>query len=93
METEQLLKERSSVHGKASNQFSIAQHIKKLFKAQLNIDKFHGYEDYEMAHETLDMIAVKLSRILVGDPNHKDHWDDIAGYAKIYSNYIESKIK
>ena len=31
------------------------------------------------------MIALKLSRILSGQSNFKDHWDDIAGYAKLAS--------
>ena len=25
----------------------------------------------------------EIARILEGDPSHKDHWDDIAGYAKL----------
>ena len=29
----------------------------------------------------IDAIAVKMARICCGDPNHSDHWDDIAGYA------------
>lgn len=27
------------------------------------------------------MILAKIARIVSGDPNHADHWDDIAGYA------------
>jgi hypothetical protein len=34
-------------------------------------------------HEALDQIAVKLARIVCGDPNHADHWSDIAGYARL----------
>lgn len=33
--------------------------------------------------EALDMIAHKIGRILAGDPNLKDHWDDIAGYSML----------
>lgn len=33
--------------------------------------------------EALDMIAHKIGRILNGDPNYKDSWHDIAGYAKL----------
>lgn len=29
------------------------------------------------------MIAHKIGRILNGDPNYRDSWDDIAGYAKL----------
>ena len=31
--------------------------------------------------EALGQITFKIARILSGDPNHPDHWDDIAGYA------------
>jgi hypothetical protein len=39
--------------------------------------------------EALDMIALKLSRILSGQANFKDHWDDIAGYAKLGAEACE----
>lgn len=35
--------------------------------------------------EALKMIAVKMARIACGDPDHQDHWDDIAGYAALGS--------
>jgi hypothetical protein len=31
----------------------------------------------------LRMILVKIARIVSGDPNHADHWRDIAGYAEL----------
>lgn len=33
--------------------------------------------------ESLEMIAHKIGRILNGDPNYVDSWDDIAGYASL----------
>jgi hypothetical protein len=41
--------------------------------------------------EALEMIAHKIGRILSGDPNHQDHWDDIAGYAKLVSERLQGK--
>lgn len=41
--------------------------------------------------EALDMIAGKLARILSGDPNTQDHWDDCAGYATLGSKACESE--
>jgi len=45
---------------------------------------------YQRLNETQKMslkeICHKLSRILAGDPNHKDHWDDVGGYAHLGSN-------
>jgi hypothetical protein len=33
--------------------------------------------------EALEMIATKTARILAGDPSALEHWEDIAGYAKL----------
>jgi hypothetical protein len=40
--------------------------------------------------EALDMIAHKIGRILNGDPNYADSWVDIAGYAKLVADRLES---
>ena len=37
----------------------------------------------------LTLIFSKIARILNGDPNHADHWIDIAGYAKLAADCIE----
>lgn len=78
MENKQLdatLAERNSTHGDFRKQFDVAQRIKAIFRV----------EDYGNAsnvqREALDQIAHKLSRILTGNPDHLDHWADIAGYA------------
>ena len=34
------------------------------------------------------MIACKIARILSGDPNWRDHWDDIAGYATLVAERL-----
>jgi len=33
--------------------------------------------------EALVQMSFKIARIVSGDPNHADHWDDIAGYAHL----------
>ncbi len=33
--------------------------------------------------EALDMIALKISRIVSSDGNFRDHWHDIQGYAAL----------
>lgn len=37
----------------------------------------------------LTMIFMKIARILNGDPNHADHWIDIAGYARLAADHID----
>jgi hypothetical protein len=39
--------------------------------------------------EALEMIAMKIARILSGNPNFADHWEDIEGYARLVSNELE----
>ena len=38
--------------------------------------------------EALDLIASKISRIVTGDPDYVDNWDDIAGYAKLVADRL-----
>ena len=38
--------------------------------------------------EALEMIATKLSRIVNGNPNKIDNWDDIAGYATLVADRL-----
>ena len=37
------------------------------------------------------MIAVKISRILTGDPSHADNWHDIAGYATLVERRLNNE--
>lgn len=72
---EALVTERGKTHGDWMRQAVIAQELKRVIA------------DWDTAgikpqqREALEMIAVKMSRILSGNPNEPDHWDDIAGYA------------
>ena len=38
--------------------------------------------------EALEMMAAKVSRILIGDPDYADNWDDIAGFATLVANRL-----
>jgi Domain of unknown function (DUF6378) len=72
-----LLVEREKTHGDFRVVAEISQRMKFL------IDEFDK-DAMNMAQcEALYMIAVKIARILAGDPFYKEHWDDIAGYARL----------
>lgn len=80
---EPLLVERQKTHGNFRDNATISQNIKSLFR-------MYGYDKFDPVHrEALDMIALKLSRILSAQQNFHDHWDDIAGYAKLGSEGCE----
>ncbi len=80
-----LLHARSATHGSYSNVANIAQRIKRVLH---DSDGWPFLSDEQA--ESLDMIAMKVARILSGDPSHSDHWEDIEGYARLISNRIES---
>ncbi len=78
--TEEILAERGSTHGPFGEQAPLVQNIKGLMRAT------GQWALLPATHrEALDMIAHKMGRILVGNPQHRDHWDDIAGYARLAS--------
>lgn len=80
--TEEILAERGKTHGKFKDHAHVTQHLKSTcFNNQVN-----GLT--EVQSEALDMILHKIGRIVSGNPNIADHWDDIAGYAKLASNEI-----
>lgn len=43
--------------------------------------------------EALEMIMHKIGRIVNGDPDYADSWIDIAGYAQLVVNHLETKNK
>lgn len=43
--------------------------------------------------EAIEMIASKLARIVNGDPNKADSWDDIAGYATLVAEGLRGKVQ
>lgn len=73
---EALTNTRQSTHGDWKTQAETAQELKKI------IHKNPGQTPMNpMQIEAVEMICVKLSRIICGNPYEPDHWDDIAGYA------------
>lgn len=81
METSELLNERGKTHGDYSVHAEITQVLKDVM-----FDHAGWAELNHCQRETLHMIAHKIGRILAGNPNFKDHWDDIAGYAKLVAD-------
>lgn len=74
MDAKTLTEERKNAHGNWLEQSRVARELR-------NVIDVYGESLAPYQREALDMIAVKMSRVLCGDPAHEDHWDDIAGYA------------
>lgn len=80
------LKARGHKYGDYETQAHYSQVLKACFK-----DGQNWREMSSDKRESLEMIAVKISRILNGDPNHADSWHDIAGYAKLVEDALNDK--
>jgi hypothetical protein len=73
-----VLKERGTTHGNWIKQSEGAQRIKAAFE---DCSNWAGLKPSQK--EALQSIATKISRILHGNPDERDHWADIAGYADL----------
>jgi len=71
-----MMDDRGKTHGKFSEGSKICQALKEVVRSSPNWSRLHADQ-----REALEMICHKMQRILGGDPDHADHWDDIAGYA------------
>ena len=73
-----LLVQRGNTHGKWAQQSEGAQRIKAAFEGCPN---WAGLKPGQK--EALQSIATKISRILHGNPDERDHWADLSGYAEL----------
>ena len=84
MDINDILNEREKTHGDFQDAATVAQ-IQKV-----NLRKGPGWGSLmDDQKEALDMIASKIARIMCGDPEIKDHWSDIAGYATLIANKLD----
>ena len=86
----ELLRERGKQHGEFIDHASVTVALKQIVRTHCNLNS--GLRSYEqlsvVQQESIDMILHKIGRIIAGNPNHADHWDDIAGYAKLVSQRL-----
>lgn len=75
--TRGLISDRERTHGVFRRNSEFAQDVKAMMRDQPNWNKMSSFQ-----REALDMVAHKVARILHGDPDYLDHWDDISGYAQ-----------
>ena len=82
--TEQLLTERGNKYGNWDDCARIARTLKYIIHTEVTLRHERGQQLLtDSQREALEMIAVKISRIIAGKSSFHDHWDDIMGYAKL----------
>ncbi len=79
-----LLAVRARTHGDYADHAAVTQQVKAVFHTHPGWARLS-----DIQRETLDMVAHKAGRILAGNPDIVDHWDDIAGYARLVSQRLE----
>jgi len=72
------LEKRGAEYGDYSELSGTAQVLKQFMREQKGWKKLTPSQ-----RESLDLITTKMARILCGNPNNKDSWVDIAGYAEL----------
>lgn len=81
------LAERGSKYGKFTEHAAVTQALKNTLRDHAAMLGKYFHPDQ---CEALDMICHKLGRIVNGDPYYADSWIDIAGYAKLVADRLES---
>ena len=81
-----ILLERGTRYGPFKGHAEITQKIKRVIKEA--VDKNENHPLSWSQEEALEMIAHKMGRILNGDPDYKDSWVDIAGYAQLVADEL-----
>jgi len=90
--TDALLAERGKTHGRFVDHARYTQQIKRIVQAAERERSERQQPSLTQPQlEALQMIAHKMGRILAGDANVVDHWDDIAGYARLVSRELTSE--
>ena len=78
MSVDSTLAERQRRYGDFSQHAQISQDLQRSMR------KVAAWNDLSDTHrEALQMIQHKVARILNGDPDYRDNWHDIQGYAKL----------
>jgi len=75
-ESKDLTDQRKNTHGDWMEQSTLADDLLKVMSYGRNWDTLLPYQ-----RQALVLTATKISRILSGDADFADHWNDLAGYA------------
>lgn len=77
---------RGKTHGDYTYMSGVIQDIKLTMRRGQSWEKLSAPQA-----EALELIATKIGRIVCGDPNFRDHWADIIGYANLIKDRIAEK--
>lgn len=84
---DKILEERGNQYGEFSGHARITQNIKRAM-----VDSPNWSELTDDKKEALEMVAHKIGRILNGNPDFRDSWEDIEGYTHLVTDTIPEPI-
>ena len=87
--TAELLKERGASYGRFTETAEVIQQLKGVIYAELAFRDKRLDPDQQ---EALDMICHKIGRIINGNPDLIDSWQDIAGYAELVVQRLSGEL-
>ena len=85
-DVDETLAERGSRYGKFKDHAEITQKLKNQIADFRFIHKKPPLSPDQQ--EALDMICHKIGRIVNGDPDYADSWQDVAGYAQLVADRL-----
>lgn len=78
------LKERGKRYGSFPGNAAIAQRLKLAMRVSPMWDSLADDQK-----EALEMVQVKISRILNGNPDYHDNWHDIIGFTQLVADRLK----
>jgi hypothetical protein len=87
-EIDKILEERGNRYGPFKEHAEVTQAMKQVLYVPAGWARLEADQ-----REALEMIAHKIGRIINGDPDYVDSWDDIAGYAKLVADRLRGEAK
>lgn len=80
---DKILQERGPRYGNFTDHAIMSQSIKQIIQHGNGTKNMRAFQ-----REAISMIIHKIARIANGDPDYRDSWDDIAGYAKLVADRL-----
>lgn len=80
---DRILAQRGEQYGDFAEQAIISQSLKLVIRNGIGTKHMRDFQ-----REAIEMILHKVARIANGNPDYRDSWDDIAGYAKLVSDRL-----
>lgn len=78
-----LLAEREATHGDFRAVAQTAQILKDVLRTAPSFDRMEHVQ-----REAVEAICGKLARIACGNAFSAEHWEDVAGYARLVENWL-----